>query len=451
MYKVMDAQKQAPNNWQSNKNSSSQSGPRPSGCLFCSEPAHNIRYCPQVEDYVNKGLCKKDARGYTTLPDNSNIGRYLPGKNLMERIDSWHKANPSQIHKVSANFISASPTSEKKQIYTWNNLDSNKVSSNIVEITEEEDEDEYSVLTIREIEELPMLETVLANTQKKVEDTKKKMAAKNKEDTSARSKANNSKDKEIIEPKKNTTADKNTSNHSTPQYKYITPIEDVKVVKDIVTRALDANITLSNRELLAIAPDVRKQIKDQISTKRVAVNALGFPIKEDKQASFFHSDPKVSPLPVRKGGRIVSNHTEKLRAIDVSLNGAFTVEGVLDSGSQIIGLRKDLWIKLGLPVRSDHTMTMESANSSLDETLGLLQDLKLIIGGYEFFLQVQVMENAPYELLLGLPFQTLTESSVKHYANGDANITLSDPNTGAIITIPTKDRKFESRYQEVDF
>src|SRR5580704_506073 len=126
MYKVMDAQKQAPNNWQSNKNSSSQSGPRPSGCLFCSEPAHNIRYCPQVEDYVNKGLCKKDARGYTTLPDNSNIGRYLPGKNLMERIDSWHKANPSQIHKVSANFISASPTSEKKQIYTWNNSDSIK-------------------------------------------------------------------------------------------------------------------------------------------------------------------------------------------------------------------------------------------------------------------------------------------------------------------------------------
>ena len=55
-----------------------------------------------------------------------------------------------------------------------------------------------------------------------------------------------------------------------PQYKYQTPVEDPKLARAVLDRALDVKIELSQRELLALSPDVRKQIKELTTTKRVA-------------------------------------------------------------------------------------------------------------------------------------------------------------------------------------
>jgi hypothetical protein len=83
-------------------------------------------------------------------------------------------------------------------------------------------------------------------------------------------------------------------------------------------------------------------------------------------------------------------------------------------------------------------MVMESANSSREATLGLLRDLPVRIGRSTLYLQVQVVENASYEMLLGRPFLTLTEARTHHYTNGDSHITLLDPNLHDTFTIPTK-------------
>ena len=84
-------------------------------------------------------------------------------------------------------------------------------------------------------------------------------------------------------------------------------------------------------------------------------------------------------------------------------------------------------------------MNMISANASSNQTLGLIHNLKATVDGEnDFYLQVQVIENASYEMLLGRPFLTLTEAMTQHHANGDSCL---DPNTKATITIPTKPRK----------
>lgn len=85
-------------------------------------------------------------------------------------------------------------------------------------------------------------------------------------------------------------------------------------------------------------------------------------------------------------------------------------------------------------------MVMESANATKDTTLGLLRNLPVRIGNSTFYLQVQVFENAPYEMLLGHPFLTLTQAQTHHYSNGDSHITLLDPNTNESFTIPTAAR-----------
>ena len=120
------------------------------------------------------------------------------------------------------------------------------------------------------------------------------------------------------------------------------------------------------------------------------------------------------------------------------LNDNVQVEAILDEGSQIVGLRKDIWEKLGVPVCSDHKMNMISANALSNQTISLIHDLKVMIGAYNFYLQVQVVEHASYKMLLGQPFLTLTEANTQHHTNRDSHITLQDPNSKAIITFPTR-------------
>ncbi|KAF8810011.1 hypothetical protein BYT27DRAFT_7021069, partial [Phlegmacium glaucopus] len=130
---------------------------------------------------------------------------------------------------------------------------------------------------------------------------------------------------------------------------------------------------------------------------------------------------------------------EELRAVDVIIEG-HEVEATIDDGSQILSIREDVWQRSGLPLRADETIVMESANLTKDKTMGLIKNLKLIIGGYDFYVQAQVVKNAPYEVLLGRPFFTLTEASHQHYSNGDSRLTVLDPNTQELITIPTRPR-----------
>ena len=92
---------------------------------------------------------------------------------------------------------------------------------------------------------------------------------------------------------------------------------------------------------------------------------------------------------------------------------------------------------------------MESANKTRDETMGLLQDLKISIGGYDFYLQVQVVKEAPYEMLLGRPFFTLTQATHKHFDNGESRLTLYNLNTQDVIMFSTRAREREQSDQGV--
>lgn len=124
-----------------------------------------------------------------------------------------------------------------------------------------------------------------------------------------------------------------------------------------------------------------------------------------------------TPAPV--GDLVVAKPVMELRTLPVTLEGQLEVNAILDEGSQIIGLRRDLWEKLGLPIH---------------------YNLRVSIGECDFYLQVQVADNTSYEMLLGRPFLALAQANTRHFANGDSHITLVDPNSHSIITVPTKPR-----------
>jgi len=76
--------------------------------------------------------------------------------------------------------------------------------------------------------------------------------------------------------------------------------------------------------------------------------------------------------------------------MEVILDGKVHVDTILNDRSQIIGIWHAIWEKLGLPLLADCTIMMESANQLCNNSLGLLQDLKINVASQHLFVQAQV-------------------------------------------------------------
>ncbi|KAJ2936406.1 hypothetical protein H1R20_g690, partial [Candolleomyces eurysporus] len=446
-------------------------------CAWCSDDGHYKKDCPLLADYVRRGLCRFDDAGMVILPNGDRVGRSTaPGRNLSQRVDNWYKtqrlvsqstSNPSPS-TVSSNIIGIVDSHEEFEVPTSLEMDLPSpivvTSAKLEEVTEAGPE-------YVNLDDLPLLEAAHAQMTMKIEAARKearkrgpvtRSAAKNKSGD-----GHNGGDKQDVTPAPSSpkskaspastpTVPKNglvstsalkqpagvPANDSSPQFRYQSAIEDSQTAAKLVERSLSSPISLSVRELLGVSSDVRKAVKDLVSSKRVptgsgtdAATYLEEAIDEGEVVSSF-----LAALPPAPSGIIVANHTESLRTIEVHLENRLKVHAILDEGSQIIGLRRELWEQLHIPVRSDHVMTMEAANSSKNRTRGLLPNLKVSVGHCNFYLQVQVIDDASYDMLLGRPFHTLSQALVKHFRNGDALITLVDPNTEAVITVPTKPR-----------
>jgi hypothetical protein len=114
-----------------------------------------------------------------------------------------------------------------------------------------------------------------------------------------------------------------------------------------------------------------------------------------------------------------------------------TIECIVDPGSQIIAMSEDYAHQLGLIYDPTIILNMESANGEINQSLGLARNVLCNIGDVTLYLQIHVIREPAYNVLLGRPFDVLTESIVKNFANDDQTITIRDPNTGHRITIPT--------------
>jgi hypothetical protein len=80
---------------------------------------------------------------------------------------------------------------------------------------------------------------------------------------------------------------------------------------------------------------------------------------------------------------------------------------------------------------------MVSAKGGVDQLLGLAKNIPFKIGEITVYLQVHVLRQPAYDILLGRPFDVLTELVVVNYSNENQTITILDPNTGCKATVPT--------------
>jgi hypothetical protein len=255
-----------------------------------------------------------------------------------------------------------------------------------------------------------------------------------------------------------------------PSYKSVAPVEIGIDIERLVKQVLDLEISVPLRNLAGVSGAVQKEIKKQVTKSRVPVEIDETPavLKRSKptirlkdlpvamytistaaeeevpEGSLIAGDPILQYLSENKGidpeDLIVAAESVPLRAIYMSINRVGQEECLLDGGSMIVSMSKETAVRCGLSWDPSLRFNMESASNHVEKTLGLARNVRFAMGGIAVFLQVHILANPPYRVLLGRPFETITGCDAKNHMNGSSELTLTDPNTKKTAVLPTYER-----------
>lgn len=246
----------------------------------------------------------------------------------------------------------------------------------------------------------------------------------------------------------------------------------------LVNQILHGEITMQVVEAAAVAPVVKRLLKRAFTNlnlkprkRKVAVNHnsvvpaeesehyfaledLGLPIMEvlvqqrdDLPAgAIVHHDiveKFLNDRPEDKGKKIIATarSSDDLRVTYPYINGArFMVESIMDNGSQIVSMHTKAASDMHISWDPDVVIHMQSANGALNPTKGLARNVPFKWGTVTVYLQVHIIDDCPYAVLIGRPFDCLCETNVKNFMDGEQQITISDPNSNKRCTIATYPR-----------
>ena len=133
----------------------------------------------------------------------------------------------------------------------------------------------------------------------------------------------------------------------------------------------------------------------------------------------------------------IAKESSALRTILPLINHNQFVESVLNPSSQVIAMSEAACHALALIYDPHIHLCMQSANREVDETLGLARNVPILVRDITLYVQFHIVRNPAYDILLSRPFDILVKSIVRNYSNEDQTITIHNPNSGRIATVPT--------------
>ena len=470
---------------------------RNTDCNFCGGP-HFIRECKVVDEYVLAGKCRRNFEGKVVLSTGAFVPRDIPGTLLRERVDEWHHRNPNQlsvaslVHTISTEHVqrsaegSASPSFQlttadrivalEAELF---NLRARRPAFVPAIKTRAQRARESPLATIEEVsEEEAPTEAREPTPPVIVTPVKRPIIAKAPEVIITGPPADDpehpyrlAKDAAYAPPNARNigaVAKPPAGKVQAPAYKTMPPIHDPTIAVDVYKRAMEQSITITARELLSLSPEVRAQVRDVTTTRRVPTApgpiALQTVIYEDEgeldtapafalrhsdsfvppQGSLIVEDPiemyyeSLEPGEIPSLDRLtVAKESTAIRSVYALVDTCQKKECTVDPGCQVIAMSEATCHSLGLAYDPKIRLNMESANGTFDWSLGLARNVTFLIGTITLYLQVHIIRSPSYEILLGRPFDVLTESVIRNFSNEDQTITITDPNTANKCTIPT--------------
>ena len=134
---------------------------------------------------------------------------------------------------------------------------------------------------------------------------------------------------------------------------------------------------------------------------------------------------------------VVAAESRALCAILPVVDGQDKVEAILDLGCQVVAMSEEICNVLALHYDPTIRLHMMSTNGGVDQSLGLARNVPFLVRDIMLYLQIHVLHTLAYDILLGRPFDILTQSVVRNYTNENQTVTIKDPNTGRKATVPT--------------
>lgn len=281
--------------------------------------------------------------------------------------------------------------------------------------------------------------------------------------------------------------EKNTQSNDEKSYIVRAPVQKDGLGKKLARQAGETMISVSLRELWGVSPDVRDQTKAMLTktrrsvlskpdNKEFVVAEQALPFYDDDDLRLEYDALSMGQLPpissvfvttvaeghVPAGSVVVQDpyvqylaslgedetprqvwvarDSDSLRVVFPIVNSKAEVESVTDSGSQIVSTSYEQAVESGLSWDPDIQIYMQSANGTLEKSVGLAKNVPFKFGDITVFLQVHIIRGPAYKILLGRPFEVLTESMVQNRRDGSQTITMKCPNTGRRCTMPTHAR-----------
>ena len=256
-----------------------------------------------------------------------------------------------------------------------------------------------------------------------------------------------------------------------PIYKNRAPVEIGLDIEKLVESLMKTEIVVPMSNLVGVSAAIQKEIKRQLTKSRVPVEnqTSDKPVELESRPTIYLNEMSFDSITIEKdeSEELLAGHitggdpvlqflsqnpkadlkqlkqgkmTEPLRAIYGFINGIGQEECLLDAGSMIVSMSKQVAVELGLVWDPSICIEMESASNHVERTLGVARNVCFEIGGLKLYLQVHILENPPYRVLLGKPFETLGSTVIQTYENGSSEVVIKDPNTKRIAVVPTYER-----------
>ncbi|KAF7348937.1 hypothetical protein MVEN_01414100 [Mycena venus] len=499
LVKVLAAQKVS---GESSSSSTTPRRPRPDGCGYCSETTHYIGDCEHVLEDIRAGKCRRNTEGRVVLPTGAFVPRTINGKDLRARIEKWHEQNPGQLSaaqlmvEIAAEHPSSTfPTSRTAGVYTLteehrlqmlhHEINALQTRAQVRRALAHKNSDEGPDRAIPPPAPMPPAPPAAAPVIQPAANGPQHPFAKANDAAYAPPK-----DRNLGLPAAGPAK-------PAPAYRSTAPIYNEKDAAEVFNAVLDAPCSLTTRQVLSISPDVRSHMREVTTSRRAPAKdtknpgvpaaqllhnidpALPFSdgsapefeynTLEEQRTEDAHHTALIDSLPTAytksvqfdlpEGGvvvpdpyevyyntgsipedLIVSMESSAIRSILPIIDNQQQVESIVDGGSQIIAMSEAVCHELALSYDPRIILRMQSANGAITPSLGLARNVPFRVGDITLYLQVHVIRNPAYDVLLGRPFDVLTQSIVRNFANEDQTITICDPNSGKLATVPTVPR-----------
>lgn len=211
--------------------------------------------------------------------------------------------------------------------------------------------------------------------------------------------------------------------HQAPAYHFESKISDPQAANQIFQHVLEVEVpNIKVKDLLSLSGDLRKIMVENTYT---------------------HKSPVVNAAVVAAPDMSLEFATP-LQEVKVELMGEKQEAGLLDEGSEIVVIRKDLYEELGLEVNWGQRMVMQTANRGKEDLEGCVEYLEVDVGGIKTYTHAFVVQTAPYRLLLGRPWQKGVRLGKVDNGDGTLDMVVTDPvDERWKVVVPTRERRDE--------